>query len=66
MIAALAGMWGETITPSGGAAANRLGLTTQNPVRLVFPTSDPDQRLHFDFGTQLPCQAENATSNRLK
>lgn len=31
VIAALSELWGETIVPCGGAAANRLGLTTQNP-----------------------------------
>ena len=34
-IAALSALWGETIVPCGGSAANRLGLTTQNPVREV-------------------------------
>ena len=40
-------MWGETIVPCGGAAANCLGLTTQNPVRAVYLTSGPNRRLHF-------------------
>ena len=40
-------MWGETIVPCGGAAANCLGLTTQNPVRVVYLTSGPNRRLHF-------------------
>ena len=46
-IAALSTMWGETIVPCGGSAANRLGLTTQNPVRMVYLTSGPSRRLHF-------------------
>ena len=44
---ALAALWRETIVPCGGAAANRLGLTTQNPMREVYLTSGPDRRLHF-------------------
>ncbi len=43
----LAALWGETIVPSGGSAANCLGLTTQNPVRAVYLTSGPSRRLHF-------------------
>ena len=46
-LAALSALWGETIVPCGGAAANRLGLTTQNPVRAVYLTSGPKRRLHF-------------------
>ena len=46
-VAALSKMWGETIVPCGGAAANCLGLTTQNPVRVVYLTSGPNRRLHF-------------------
>ncbi len=44
---ALSALWGETIVPCGGAAANWLGLTTQNPVRAVYLTSGPNRRLHF-------------------
>ena len=47
VIAALSKMWGETIVPCGGAAANCLRLTTQNPVRTVYLTSGPNRRLHF-------------------
>ena len=50
-LAALAKMWGETIVPCGGAAANRLGLTTQNPVRTVYLTSGPNRRLRFGSST---------------
>lgn len=46
-IAALSRMWGETIVPCGGASANRLRLTTQNPIRAVYLTSGPNRRLHF-------------------
>ena len=46
-LAALSKMWGETIVPCGGSAANCLGLTTQNPVRVVYLTSGPNRRLHF-------------------
>lgn len=44
---ALSELWGETIVPSGGGAANWLGLTTQNPIRSVYLTSGRDRRLHF-------------------
>ena len=44
---ALSALWGETIVPSGGSSANRLGLTTQNPLREVHLTSGPNRRLRF-------------------
>lgn len=44
-IAALSQLWGETIVSSGGAAANRLRLTTQVPVRPVYLTSGSARRL---------------------
>ena len=43
----LAKLWGETIVPNGGGAANWLGLTTQNPVRSVYLTSGRNRRLLF-------------------
>ena len=46
-LAALSVLWGEAIVPCGGAAANRLGLTKQNPVRAVYLTSGPNRRLRF-------------------
>ena len=46
-LAALSALWGETIVPCGGAAANYLGLTTQNPVRDVYLTSGRNRRLQF-------------------
>ena len=44
---ALSALWGETMVPCGGSAANRLGLTTQNPVREVYLTSGRSRKLHF-------------------
>ena len=46
-LASLSSLWGETIVPCGGAAANALGLTTQNPVHPVYLTSGPSRRLRF-------------------
>ena len=46
-IEALSALWGQTIVPCGGSAANRLRLTTQNPVREVYLTSGPGRRLKF-------------------
>ena len=45
VIASLEALWGETIVPCGGAAANALGLTTQVPVRSVYLTSGPNRKL---------------------
>ena len=47
VLEALSSLWGETIVPCGGAAANYLGLTTQNPVREVYLTSGRSRRLQF-------------------
>ena len=44
---ALSELWGEIIVPCGGSAANRLGLTAQNPVREVYLTSGRSRRLQF-------------------
>ena len=41
----LSALWGETIVPCGGAAANALGLTTQIPVQSVYLTSGPNRKL---------------------
>jgi hypothetical protein len=46
-IASLSALWGETIVPCGGAAANGLRLTTQIPVQSVYLTSGPNRRLYF-------------------
>ncbi len=43
----LAKLWGETIVPCGGAAANVLGMTTQVPVRPVYLTSGDNRVLNF-------------------
>ncbi len=43
----LSELWGETIVPGLGSAANVLGLTTQNPIRSIYLTSGPDRILHF-------------------
>ena len=45
VVASLSALWGETIVPCGGAAANALGLTTQVPVRSVYLTSGPNRKL---------------------
>ena len=47
VIASLSELWGETIVPCGGAAANALGLTTQVPVRTVYLTSGPNRKLRL-------------------
>ena len=56
-LAALGALWGETIVPCGAAAANWLGLTTQNPVRMVYLTSGPSRRLYFG---RLPVELRHA------
>jgi len=43
----LSSLWGETFVPCGGSAANRLGLTAQNPIREVYLTSGRDRQLQF-------------------
>ena len=45
VIASLSALWGETIVPSGGAAANAFGLITQMPVQSVYLTSGPNRKL---------------------
>ena len=47
VIVSLSALWGETIVPSGGAAANVLRLTTQVPIRLVYLTSGPTRTLRL-------------------
>lgn len=46
-VAALATQRGEVIVPSGAAAANALGLTTQNPVRSVYLTSGRSRTMNL-------------------
>lgn len=48
VIESLAGLWGETIVPCGGGAANVLGLTAQNPVQAIYLTSGPDRELRLE------------------
>ena len=43
----LSELWGETFVASGGSAANRLGLTTQLPMRTVYWTSGRNRHLQF-------------------
>jgi hypothetical protein len=38
---------GETVAPHGAAAANRLGLTTQVPMRTIYLTSGRNRRLNL-------------------
>lgn len=38
---------GETVVPSGAAAANALGLTTQVPVRMIYLTSGRSRKLNL-------------------
>ena len=45
VLTSLSTLWGETIVPCGGMAANALGLTTQVPIRSVYLTSGPDRNL---------------------
>ena len=47
VVPSLAVLWGETIVPAGGSAANVLGLTTQNPIRSVYLTSGPNRRFNI-------------------
>lgn len=47
VIESLSDLWGETIVPSGGGAANFLGLTDQVPMRMIYLTSGPNRRLWF-------------------
>lgn len=47
VIESLSDLWGETIVPSGGGAANFLGLTDQVPMHMVYLTSGPNRRLWF-------------------
>ena len=50
VIPELSELWGETIVPSAGAAANLLGLTDQVPMRRIYLTSGPNRRLRFATG----------------
>ena len=45
VVASLAELWGESIATHGAMSANRLGLTTQVPGRVVYLTSGPGRVL---------------------
>ena len=45
VLTSLSALWGETIVPCGGMAANAFGLTMQVPIRSVYLTSGSDRRL---------------------
>ena len=45
VLASLSALWGETIVPCGGMAANTLGLTNQVPIQSVYLTSGPNRKL---------------------
>jgi hypothetical protein len=45
VLSSLSALWGETIVPCGGMAANALGLTNQVPIRSVYLTSGPNRKL---------------------
>ena len=47
VLSSLSALWGETIVPCGGMAANALGLTNQVPIRSVYLTSGPDRKLQL-------------------
>ncbi len=47
VLSSLSALWGETIVPCGGMAANTLGLTTQVPVRSVYLTSGANRKLRL-------------------
>ncbi|MDR2800962.1 MAG: type IV toxin-antitoxin system AbiEi family antitoxin domain-containing protein [Desulfovibrio sp.] len=47
LLAALAKKTGETVVSHGAAAANRLGLTTQVPIREIFLTSGRNRTLRL-------------------
>ena len=47
VLSALSALWGETIVPCGGMAANTLGLTNQVPIRSVYLTSGPNRKLEL-------------------
>ena len=45
VVARLAETNAETVAPHGAAAANRLGLTTQVPTKVIYYTSGPNRRI---------------------
>ena len=57
VLTSLSALWGETIVPCGGMAANALGLTTQVPIRSVYLTSGPNRKLKLG---RLPVELRHA------
>ena len=47
VVSEMARLRGETVAPHGAAAANRLGLTTQIPMRTIYLTSGRSRRLNL-------------------
>ena len=47
VVASLAELWGESIATHGAVSANRLGFTTQVPVRAIYLTSGPSRMLRL-------------------
>ena len=47
VVSEMARLRGETVAPHGAAAANRLGLTTQVPMRTIYLTSGRSRRLNL-------------------
>lgn len=45
VVARLAETYAETVAPHGAAAANRLGLTTQVPTKVIYYTSGPNRKI---------------------
>ena len=62
VLASLSALWGETIVPCGGIAANALGLTTQAPVRQVHLTSGPNRKLKLGGLVQWSCATPHGGS----
>jgi len=57
VVASLAELWGESIATHGAVSANRLGLTTQVPVRAVYLTSGPGRVLWLRGSSLTLCHA---------
>jgi predicted transcriptional regulator of viral defense system len=47
VVASLALLWGEAIASHGAVSANRLGLTTQVPIRAIYLTSGRSRSLQL-------------------
>lgn len=51
VVAQLAETHAETVAPHGAAAANKLGLTTQVPSKVIYYTSGPNRRIKLGAQT---------------